>query len=140
MYQLFVAFQLFFTGHSVEGFEEESDPVEDFEEKSHSLEGFEEEGDSVEGFEGESHSVEGFEGEDIAPGKLEYWQTAVALWTLAIGLFSATVLGIVAEKDTLWITSLSVVALLLVAALVVSVLAYRSTNRTSQSRRHDHED
>ena len=48
---LIVPFHLFFTGHSVEGFEE-----------SHSVEGSEEENDSVEGFE-ESHSVEGSEEE-----------------------------------------------------------------------------
>ena len=66
------------------------------------------------------------------------WQTAGALGTLAVTLFcSATIAGIVEEKEILWITSLSVVALLLVAAFVVSVLAYRNINRIAPSHRDD---
>ena len=109
MYQLIVAFQLSFTGYSAEGFEEETIPPEDPEERQCCREAF------------------NF-------WRPRTWQTARALGTLAVTLFcSATVAGIVEEKDILWITSLSVVALLLVAALVVSVLAYRYVNQNTQS-------
>ena len=109
MYQLIVAFQLFFAGHSIERFEEEN----------------------------------------IPPGKLQccreafnIWlpkasRTAIALWMLTVMVFfSGFVVGIVEEIDILWIASLPVMALLLLAALVASVLAYRE-NRDRQGRPDD---
>ena len=56
------------------------------------------------------------------------WKMAKGLGTLALTIFCAvTVVGIVEEVDTLWISSLSVVLLLLSVALVTSVLACRRT-------------
>ena len=60
------------------------------------------------------------------------WKMAKGLGTLALTIFCAvTVVGIVEEVDTLWISSLVVVVLLLLlsAALATSVRACRRTPR-----------